>query len=53
MLLKCTQSNLFQFWCLTYNMENTGTLNNEYQMILKIKKIITDQIIFNIAELVR
>lgn len=34
------QSNLFQFWYLTYNnyMENTGIQNNEYQTILKVKK---------------
>lgn len=49
------QSNLFQFWYLTYNnnMENTGIQNNEYQTILKVKKTIKNQIIFNIAELLK
>lgn len=34
-------------------MENTGIQNNEYQTLLKIKKNIKNQIIFNIAELVK
>lgn len=30
-------------------MENTGIWNNEYQIILKIKKNIKNQIIFNMS----
>lgn len=47
------QSNLFQFLYFTYNMENTGIQNNEYQTILKLKIHKKNQMIFDTAELVK